>query len=77
MDAMTLMSELINGIHATTSTHSVTIIKTVTIAHFIQTMHTENVMLVILLRTVLLVHGIHATWTISSVTIIDIGTNVQ
>ena len=73
------MSALINGINATTSTGSVTIIKTVTIAHFIQTMHTENVMLVLvrLLRTVTLVHGIHATGTISSVTIINIGTNVQ
>ena len=74
---MTLMSEQINGINATTSTHSVTIIKTVTIAQLIRTMNTENAMLVGLLRTVLLVHGIHATGTISSVTIIDIGTIVQ
>ena len=74
---MILMSELTYGINATTSTGSVTIIKTVNIAHFIRTMNTENVMLVGLLRTVLLVHGIHATWTISSVTIIEIGTIVQ
>ena len=74
---MTLMSALMYGMNATTSTRSVTIIKTVTIAQLIQTINIENVMLVILLRTVLLVHGIHATGTISSVTIIDIGTNVQ
>ena len=46
---MTLMSALTYGIHATTSPGSVTIIKTVTIAHFIWAMHTESVMLVGLL----------------------------
>ena len=78
-DAMVLMSALTYGTNATTSTGSVNIIKTVTIAHFIRTMHTENVMFVLvqLLRTVTLVHGIHATGTISSVTIIKQGAIVQ
>ena len=70
------MSALTYGIHATTCTGSVTIIKTVTIAQ-LMAMHTKNVLLVGLLRTVLLVHGIHATFIISSVTIIEIGTIVQ
>ena len=76
---MVLMSALTYGTNATTSTGSVNIIKTVTIAHFIRTMHTENVMFVLvqLLRTVTLVHGIHATGTISSVTIIKQGAIVQ
>ena len=70
------MSALINGIHATTCTGSVTIIKTLTIAQ-LMAMHTENARLVGLLGTVILVNGIHAMWTISSVTIIKQGTIVQ
>ena len=73
---MALMSALINGIHATEFTGSVTIIKTLIIAQ-LMAMHTDNAMLVRLLGTVLLVHGIHATFIISSVTIIKIGTIVQ
>ena len=64
------MSALTYGINATTSRGPVTIIKTVTVAQ-LMAMHTENVMLVPIPATVILVCGIHvhATSITSSVTI--------